>query len=232
MKLVVTSDWHLDHVTHGVSRHEELKRLVNIVVDRAIEEVAEGFLFLGDLCDPDSGSTVFRCVEVAVQAADRLARRGVSSVWMAGNHDVIEDNTGDTTISPLRALSSPLVHVVERPGVVMLDDLAIIGLPFTATSHGYEPEKFLASTERHAQEIVIGHLNVPGVIPGEETTEMPRGREVTFPTDSARARAKLVLNGHYHRQQRTLSGVWIPGSLARLTFGEESYEPGYLVLEV
>lgn len=238
MKLVVTSDWHLDHVTHGIARHVELAKLVGKVVERTIEEQADAFLFLGDLCNPDAGSSVFRCVEVALSAATWLAARHVPSIWLAGNHDVIEDGTGDTTLSPLRGLGDGLVHVIERPGFVQVcgrtgTPKTVMCLPFTATSHPYIVEDFVKTAPAERENVVsISHLNVPGVIPGEETTEMPRGREVILPTELVRERAKFVLNGHYHRQQRTLSGVWIPGSLARLTFCEEAHEPGFLVLEV
>lgn len=246
MKIVVTSDWHLDHVTHGVRRFPELQETLSKVCDAAVEEGAAAFLFLGDLCDPDTGSSVFRCIEAAIGVAQYLAARKIQTVWLAGNHDVIEDGTGDTTLSPLRTVDlghevpgERWVQVVEQPAVITLgmyrdDCRSLLCLPFTATSHPYDVESFVkaAQTMEKSRTIAIGHLTVPGVVPGEETTEMPRGREVTLPVAECAKKAKLVLNGHYHRQQRTEDGVWIPGSLARLTFGEEGNRPGYLVLEV
>jgi DNA repair exonuclease SbcCD nuclease subunit len=239
MRVVVTSDWHLDHVTHGVSRFAELETAVHRTVDAAIEEGADAYFFLGDLCDPDSGSCVFRCAKVALDAATRLAAKGIASIWLAGNHDVIEDGTGCTTLTPLLAMAaaSESVHVAERPCLVELGDgYRVICLPFTATSHAYDVEASLLELARGCHDrdktIVLSHLNVPGVIPGEETTEMPRGREVVLPVAWAKTHAGLVLQGHYHRKQKTNDGVWIPGSLARLTFGEEKHDPGFLVVEV
>ncbi len=246
MKIVVTSDWHLDHVTHGVRRFGELRDAVHRSVSTAIEIKASAYLFLGDLCDPDSGSSTFRATEVAIEAAQRLAGAKIDSIWLAGNHDVIEDGSGDTTLSPLRALAAddvgaePFVTVVERPKVVSIGygpgaAFDVLCLPFCATSHAYDVAKTveqLADPSQREDTISISHLNVPGVVPGEETTEMPRGREVVLPTELVKARAKRVINGHYHRQQRTADGVWIPGSLARLTFGEEGNRPGFLVMEV
>lgn len=245
MKVVASSDWHPDHVTHGVARFAEVREAAHRTVDRAIEEGARVYIFAGDLCNPDAGSSVFRCVELAIEVAGRLADAGIRSIWVAGNHDVIEDASGDTTLSPLRALAtfSPHVHVFEKPGYLRHDSLQfgavnIIALPFTATSQAYDVEATIAELaaqlpagSKH-ETIIVGHLNIAGVAPGEETTEMPRGREVWLPVAAAKAVARHVLNGHYHRRQRTKDGVWIPGSLARFTFGEEGNEPSFLVLEV
>jgi DNA repair exonuclease SbcCD nuclease subunit len=237
MKVVASSDWHPDHVTHGVSRFQEVKEAAHRTVDRAIEESADLYAFVGDLCDPDTGSSVFRCVELAVDVATRLAARGIASAWVAGNHDVIEDGSGDTVLSPLRALANltHLVKVFERPGVMDRAGGHVLCLPYTATSHAYDVEAAIAEfgpTVNKAKTIVLGHLNVAGIVPGEETTEMPRGREVWLPVEAAKRVARHVVNGHYHRRQRTKDGVWITGSLARLTFGEEGNEPSFLVLEV
>lgn len=232
MKFVAISDVHLDHVTHGVRRFEEVRDAMHVAADRAIEENADAFFFLGDLCDPDSGSSVFRAVEVALDVALRLVMRHIPSVWLAGNHDVIEDGTGDTTLSPLRALQHPgLVHVAERPRTIVIADRHVVCLPFTATSHPYDVEGavgMMTANLRRETAISLSHLNVPGVVPGEETLEMPRGREVILPVHLLKDRVGLMLQGHYHRQQVTGDGVVIPGSLARLAFGEEGNRPGFL----
>lgn len=244
MKVVVSSDWHPDVTTHGVPRFREVKEAVHHTVDVAIEEGAGLYLFAGDLCDPDAGSVVFRCVELALEVAARLAEANILSAWIAGNHDVIEDGSGDTTLSPLRALAlmTDRVKLYEKPGALRTkqlraernEDVSVIALPFTATSHGYDVESAIrelkAGTGTRESTVVVAHLNVPGVVPGEETTDMPRGREIVLPVELAREHAKYVINGHYHRQQLTESGVWIPGSVARFTFGEEGHQPSFLVL--
>lgn len=240
MKLVVTSDWHLDHVSHGVSRFEELARAVDKTVETAVEIDADAYVFLGDLCDPDSGSVVFRCIELAIRTGVKLASYGIDSIWVAGNHDVIEDGTGDTTLSPLRGVADGVV-VFERPGAAMIapkkdgEAVNLIALPFAATSHAYDVAKVgveLARGYSSAKTLIAAHLCVPGVEPGEETKELPRGREVILPVSDLRPHAATIMNGHYHRQQRSPDGVWIPGALARLTFCEERNAPGFLIVEI
>lgn len=243
MKLAVSSDWHPDWKTHGVDRFEEVEKAVNYTIDKAIEEEVDGYAFLGDLCDPDAGSVVFRCVELMLKSACRLSRAGIPNFWMPGNHDVIEDGSGDTTLSPMRALcdvENSIVFLAEKPGLYQcFSGLDVLALPYTPTSHNYDPAKVVVEAFGEGRPfIAAGHLMVPGCVPGEETTEMPRGRDVMFPLDSfadkngvLRPLCKLKLNGHYHRRQFT-SGVHIPGSLAMLTFGEEGNYPGFLLIEV
>lgn len=249
LKLVVTSDWHVDAVTCGVPRFQEIRAAVEDVVRVALQERVHAVMFLGDLCDPDSGSSVFRGVELALETAHRLSKEDIASVWMAGNHDVIEDGSGDTTLSPLRAIATKTSGNEIYPGDVFVVEVPrtfhMVGreevfafLPFVASSHDYSPAGIVEDQIVWAQGremFIFGHLNISGIFPGEETTEMARGRNVTFPIDTIRDLRKEqrthLFNGHYHRQQ-VFEGIHIPGSLARLTFGEQDHDPSFLYVEV
>jgi hypothetical protein len=118
--------------------------------------------------------------------------------------------------------------------------VTVVGLPFVAATNpayaespyapAVEAAKFTALGGREEDTIVLGHLTeIPEAKPGEETTELPRGRGIPFPV--AACKAKTLVNGHFHRRQKA-SGIWMPGALARLTFGEETHDPGFLILEV
>ena len=201
-------------------------------VQVAIDKRVDAYVFTGDLCDPDNGAGTIRAISLAVSMAMALARMSIPSYWLAGNHDVVEDGSGLTTLAPLRALHSDYVHVLDKPGVHYLSShQCLLALPFTASSHGYDVVEFvLDAMEKHPawDMIILSHLALPGIMPGSETNDMPRGREVRLPLDLAK-RAKLTLNGHYHRRQ-VYEGVQVVGSLARLSFAEESHEPGFLVV--
>lgn len=240
MKILVTSDWHPDHVTHGVPRLDDVSEAAWVTVEHAKSAKVDAYLFTGDLCDPDAGGVTFRCVELAIEVAMALHEVGIPSVWIAGNHDVIEDGSGSTTLAPLKGLRLDDVSVCEHPEYVMLPDLDLVALPFTASSHTYDPAWALeqAATARKGAErtrpvMIAAHLAVPGVVPGEETTDMPRGRDVVFPIAAAKRLFPdaVLVNGHYHRRQTSADGVVIPGSLCRLTFNEEQNAPCFLVVE-
>lgn len=255
MKIVATSDWHLDWVTHGVRRFEELHKAARATVNTALTQAADLYVFTGDLCNPDSGSCVFQVLELAQEVAIDLASHGIPSIWISGNHDVIEDGTGKTSLSPMRALQGEHIHVFEtgttKPikfsGGLWLDVLA---LPYPSVTKPYDIEQTIELFSNVTKNVpapsgtpvlVLSHLTVPGVQPGEEVGEMARGRDVVYPVDKVikaitqENKRGLLINGHYHRQQSlNYGGVYlhIPGSLARLTFGEEFHHPGYLVIDL
>lgn len=253
MKLLVSSDWHLDAMSAGVPRFAEVQRAVEHAVATAKRERVDLFLFLGDLCDPDA-SRAPRCVAFAIQVAADLSRSGIPSRWLVGNHDVIEDGSGTSTLSPLAAasehlpLSVPLgerplverpVRVYERPTAERIGDQIVFALPFVPRAAAYDPEAVLAAWAGEAvpnedPTIILGHLNVPGVIPASESDEYARGRDLWLPVETIRKRwpKATVLNGHYHGGQVAPGDVIIPGAPARFTHGEASHEPACLVVEV
>lgn len=241
MKLVVTSDWHLDWNTAGMRRFSDLARGVKETVDYAVGQAANGYVFLGDLMNPDSGSRVFECAALAIHTALELARHGIESHWLSGNHDVIEDGHGNTTLTPLAALSNRLVNVYEVPQLKVLKDQDVsmarfLALPYTSLAHAYDPAEQVAKLGSSRLPLIIaGHMTeMAGIIPGSESKEMPRGRGMPFPFEAIAERDErrlLMLNGHFHEQQ-VFRGVHIPGALERLTFGEQHHSPGWLVVEV
>lgn len=230
MKALVTSDWHLDAVTAGVERFDDLERATEELLDAVDANEVDAFIFLGDLCDPAT-NRAHRAVDRACDLASTL---DIPSYWLVGNHDVIEDGHGSNVLSPVNY--TPRAEVIAAPCLRLVGDAQVVFLPFTPRSHAYDPEEFVRhqalANPRHPK-AVMGHLNIAGITPGSETTEMPRGRNIEFPLDAINDvwPGALKLNGHYHERQ-VFRDIHIPGSLERLTFGEEANVPGYLLMEV
>jgi DNA repair exonuclease SbcCD nuclease subunit len=228
MRLVACSDPHFDRVTCGVPRFEEVKDSMKATVEAAIEHRATAWLCLGDIMDPDCGPVAFKVLELLLSLTTRLLSHGIRPVFLAGNHDVVESGEGTSTLTPLRSVKG--VSLFERPGTLDLGEgVELLALPFTPSSHGYDVAEFVRDNLRPGM-VVLSHLVVPGITPGSETTEMPRGREVRLPVDLLKE--NLVLQGHFHKRQIFEGNIHVIGSLARLTFGEEQNEPGYLLVEV
>lgn len=241
MKIVVVSDLHADKDTLGISRFSEVERALSKVTGFAVENSVDAVICLGDVSDPDTGGAAYRAMSMVIACALDLDSHGIPSIWIAGNHDVWEDGTGLSTLSPLATLAEEhaFIHVAERPTFVDVggvDDLIrVLCLPFTPVSHNYDPRAYarevFATLPPGLRVITAAHLTIAGVVPGEETTEMPRGRDVTFPTEET-SRSVLRLNGHYHHRQTTAEGIIIPGSLCRFTFHDEVHDPGFLLIDL
>lgn len=237
MKLVATSDWHLDQSTAGVDRYDDTCQAIDVSVDAAIEMKANAYLMCGDLTDPNNVRS-HRSVTKAIAVQRRLRENKVQPIFVAGNHDVIEDGSGKTTLSPLAATGFGSVY--EQPTMQILEcGVVFIALPFTALSHSYDPDEFIRKCAKAIGDdprpvFIAGHLNLGGINPGSETTEMPRGRDVFWPMEAIRdcfPSNAAVVGGHYHTPQ-VYDGVTIIGSTVRLRFDERDNELGYLVMEV
>lgn len=229
-KMLVFSDVHLDAVTMGVPRYDELSATLEEIKGIAFNHGCNSAVFNGDWCDPDTPRTL-RCIERATEFAAGLKRDlGIESYWVNGNHDVVEDGYGTSVLSPLSAIEG--VEVVSGPDEFTQDGVSIAFLPYTARAKNYDPEKWAKIFEQEAR-WVFGHLNLIDFVPGSETEEMPRGRDVIWPTKQLGNRcpqAKLI-GGHYHGGTR-FDGVEIIGSPGIFTFGEEGNSPRVGVLSL
>ncbi len=238
--ILAFSDVHADHVTEGLARFDDIEQALTQVTDDAIREKVDHVCFLGDLCDPDKNLSVVRCINLAMCTAVRLHEHDIRSHWLPGNHCVIEDGSGATVLTPFRALQllCSSVYLHEEPSFSTYNDLNLLALPFTPLSHTYDPVEY-AKKMVHLKDtaglplVVLSHLVVEGIQPGEETTEMPRGRDIVLPHKmiAELMPEALILQGHYHRRQ-VFEGVHVVGSLVNLTFGEETHKPGYLIVEL
>lgn len=243
MKILCTSDWHGDWVTHHVRRFDEVARAARMTCDHAIHNGIELFVFCGDLANPDSGPIVYDSLDLAIGIASDLADAKIPSVWISGNHDVIEEGRGTTTLTPMRDMNHHFVHVYETGTHECIETRSgnfvdIYALPYPSVTRPYDFTNVRVE-QTTAVGLVVSHLSVPGVQPGEESHEMARGRDITYPFELAdkalKARRGAMLQGHYHRRQSLKFGehhMHIPGSLARLTFNEEHHDPSFLVIEV
>jgi DNA repair exonuclease SbcCD nuclease subunit len=241
MRALAFSDVHLDHVTEGLPRFNDIEKALMGVCKHAIRDKVDRVFFLGDLCDPDKNLSVVRCIRVIQTMALVLSQHGIKSHWLAGNHDVIEDGSGATTLTPLEALvpGNDCIRVHERPNFGCYAGLDIIVLPFTPLSHTYDPEEVIRDAHRQRIDssdlplVILSHLVVEGIQPGEETTEMPRGRDIVLPHKLIKELLPnaLILQGHYHRRQK-YENVNVVGSLVNLTFGEELHHPGYVEVDI
>ncbi len=238
MKIILSSDWHLDQSTVGVDRYDDICAAIDQSVQAAIDLKATMYIMGGDLTNPNTVRS-HRAVAKAIEVQCELINHGVFPIFVAGNHDVIEDGSGKTTMSALKAVGAG--HVFERPEMIVHEGVHIVALPFTATSHDYDPDEHIRltakaislGTSKAAPTIIVGHLNLNGASEGSETNAMPRGRNVFWPVDAIKQcfPKALVLGGHYHTPQE-FDGVNIIGSMVRLRFDERHNETGYMVAEI
>jgi hypothetical protein len=221
--VVAISDVHGDVSTAGVDRFEDIVEVGDRSVQHAIDIGATAHVFVGDLADPHTVRS-HRSVAKLAEWRRRLHLKGILSIAIAGNHDVIEDGSGVTVLDVLK--HDGCGPVATQPCTFPVGpDCYALALPFCASSHNYDPEAIVRKLHENGTkiDIVFGHLNLRGIKVGSETTDFPRGRDVFWPTEVLRELYPdaLLVGGHYHTPQ-VFDGVHIVGSAVCLRFGDEA----------
>lgn len=237
MKSLVYSDSHLDSSTAGMRRIDDLVGAYRRIVEITLQQRVRHVFFLGDLADPDCGSILIRVLDETMALIRTLNSHDVESTWIRGNHDVVQDGSDTSTLTPLRQMAG--AHVIESPTMsrhAAWGSTEICFLPYPTRMSPYEPEEFLQqnrfSSDKH--KVVMAHCTgIDGVKVGSETRDMARGATLQFPLAECRRQdVNVMLCGHFHAAQTTESGIIIPGSLECLRFDEEHNEPSVVILEI
>ncbi len=242
MRCVICSDLHIDAKTAGYDRFKDCSEALTQAVEHAQEVKADRFIFLGDLCDPDA-TNLLRCIDVAMLCASELHRVGITSFWLAGNHDVLEDGHGTTTLDLLEHVRGAWVQKIPELYTSYLTKKEMenpIGfLPYPSSSAPYDPDKVVRGWKKSERPptLICSHLMVEGIEVGSETTDFPRGRDIFLPTRAIRECFPdiTVVQGHYHRPRvESVDGVQvhIVGSMVRLTRSELHNTPRFLTLDL
>lgn len=249
MKILLTADWHIDAMTAGIARVDELDPFLDELDEVITREQVSHLIHLGDFFNPGGMLCSFYTAKIIESVNRFLDNDWLETITLiAGNHDVIESSRGITTITPVAQAfpCEPRVRVFEQPTAFTLgyEDQRVrgIALPFVARA-AYDENRLsgaLEGAEKFGKLggwplIVVGHMTVPGAVVGSETQDMPRGREFDLPTFEIRKlKPSLIANGHYHRAQVVEgSDVVIPGSPFRFTFGEkDDKRKGYTIIEL
>lgn len=230
MKGLIFSDVHGDASTAGMRRIDDIEQAYSNIVSLAVQHKVDKVFCLGDLADPDCGSILVRVLDATFELVYKLhaSLTGIETIFVAGNHDVIEDGSGISTLHPLRHVA----RVHEKPGLQVIDGFTMAFLPYPSRTMMYDPVKVIEIPR--PIDAVFGHCTaLRGVRSGSESSDLARGGDLNFPIDECiRSGVDKMFNGHWHHQQTTSDGVWIPGSLERLRFDEETNQPGILLFEL
>jgi DNA repair exonuclease SbcCD nuclease subunit len=252
MRILIFSDIHLDAVTAGNPRKQEVVEFLRHVQQAATAHEVDLVIFSGDA--HDSGWLLDPLYTAELIWGLLSFKQDVIAV--AGNHDVVDtselfDGEPVTTLTPLRVASkfTPQLQrrcfVADRPKLVKISaKWAVLCLPYVSRVHSKVSGEWLEHAVVEAAEfgqgggklIVVGHRVVPGAVMGSESAEMAKGQDQMFPfAEVAQLQPAVVINGHYHaRQVVRVEGleVNIPGAPLQFTFGETEEPKGVTVMQL
>lgn len=192
-------------------------------------------------------------VRVIVELIETLAD-DMPVILIPGNHDMGTSGTMATALEPLRMRAN--VHIMERPGSVLLDfngqAVRFFGLPYPSRGKllasldhaGKSPEEITALINHGLASIlrsfaVTFEPGVPNVLLAHGTVstatvgEQPRAisNDIMLPLEELN-RFDYCALGHIHKHQQVGPTAWYCGSLLRQSFGEESEYKGVNLVEI
>ena len=260
MRLLHTSDWHLGHVLHGMSREREHREFLRWLLATLAQEQIDVLLITGDIFDSATPPAVAETAWFDLLAEARRMRPYMDIIAIAGNHDSPSRLTAPSAI--LRRLG---VHVVgQLPRLPRADGGAIdpdrvlipvangrglvAAVPFLrpldlgpasddadGPAAVYREVAALARARLSGEQafIVTGHLYTAGADPSwlSERRIAIGGQEALAPGLFPED-ASYVALGHLHRAQRVLAEhVRYAGAPIPLAVTEANYRHQVVVVE-
>jgi exonuclease SbcD len=260
MRVLHTSDWHLGHQLHGVSREREHAAFLAWLLEVCVEERVDAILHTGDVFDganpPASAQAAYYgfLADVAARLPD------VQIVVLGGNHD--SPARLDAPAPLLERLRVRVIGAVprgQRPdgeiapiewdrAIVSLGDVTVLAIPFlrVADLHGDDVgaaiRAIYAEGLGHARAraggaplIVTGHLHVTGSEPSilSERRILSGGAEA-IGVDLFPPDVAYVALGHLHKAQRVggRDNVRYAGSPIPLAMGEAHYQHQIAIVDL
>jgi exonuclease SbcD len=261
MRLLHTADWHVGKTIRGRSRMDEFERVLDEVVEVALDQGVDAVLVAGDLYEsrvapPEADHLVF-------ETFLRLYREGIPVVAIPGNHD--SSPRFDALAGLLRVAGVHVVPRVARPdrGSVVEarsrdgKEAAVVAcVPFVPERRFGDAAALFEATESWYQDyaqgmgdllqamagafrpnrvnVLMAHLFTDGALLGGGEREVTTGLEYAVSPARLPANATYIALGHIHRPQVVRGSpapARYPGSLLQLDFGERDQKKSVVVVD-
>ncbi len=260
MRILHTSDWHIGATLKGQSRLSEQKAVFAEMVELAQTEKPDLVLVAGDLFEtPTPGAAAQKLL---VRTLSDLRETGADVIAVAGNHDhggaidalrTWADAAGVTLRGTIGRARDHLIRGTTRDG----EDWCCAALPFvsqryavratelfslssadTGQSYADHIRRLIAALQTsfspECVNLITGHLTVVGGKVGGGEREVHTVADYAVPATIFPTSTHYVALGHIHRQQHIPGGCPIrySGAPFAVDFGEESYTPGAVLVDV
>lgn len=267
MRLVHFADLHLGIENYGSlnprtgvsTRIDDFLASFDRVIDYAITHEADAVLFAGDAFkNRDPNPTLQRAFASRIQC---LAKAGVPTVLLIGNHDLPSISARATAIDIYEALEVPNIMIGRTVRTLRVETksgpLQVVTLPWVSRSQLLTNDELrklsadelqrrtaelissgiaeeAAKLDPAAPAVLLAHISVEGAKLGSEQSIM-LGQELVLGPDELNASLfDYVALGHIHRHQNLGSNppIVYSGSIERIDFGEEREAKGFVVVEI
>lgn len=232
----------LDPQTGLESRLLDFFKIMDTIIDRAIEEKVDALIFAGDAYKTrDPSPTQQRGFGERIK---RVSKIGIPTVMVVGNHDTPNAQGKANTLDIYSALEIDNVYVSRKPEILNIPtksgNLQVVTAPWLQKSDfkelGDRLSAMYSKLNKNEISILVGHLEVEGASMGSEKG-LAIINDVTIPlsllTDK---RLSYVALGHIHKHQNLNPSnnppVIYSGSPERIDFGEAKEDKGFILVNI
>ncbi len=252
----------LDPATGLNGRVMDFLRRLSEVVDYALENEIDLFLFAGDAYKSRDPNSTYR--REFARRIKRLADGGIPVILLLGNHDLPAQERRASSVEVFRTLDVPNVLVASSERLHRIttrrgETIQVATVPYPLRqrllAHEEYKDKTIAELDALVQDlmadniralaeqvdpalpaVLLGHFSVSEAQYGSERTVMLGRDVVVLKSILADPTWDYVALGHIHRHQELNRGQSPPivycGSLERIDFGEEGEPKGFVIAEV
>ncbi|MDP3724007.1 MAG: exonuclease SbcCD subunit D [bacterium] len=249
MTILHTADWHVGVETHGTidpktglsTRLLDFLRSIDSIVDHAIKEKVDAFLFAGDAFKVrDPNPTHQREFSTRIR---KLAKAGIPVFLCIGNHDTPMAHGRATSVDIYQALEMDNVWVSRRPEIVTIPTkrgpLQILSIPWLKSEDiptiGETLHDLYEKLDNNIPTVTVAHADVAGAVYSSEQQVSITSQNHVFPLSLLiHEKVDYIALGHIHRHQVLSHAppVVYAGSIERIDFGEEEEEKGFVVVGI
>lgn len=269
IRFVHTADIHfgvenygkIDLATGVHSRLLDFAKALNFIIDVAIEENVDFFLFCGDAYKTHNPTQTQQ--KLFLEAFLRLKKAKIPVVIIVGNHDHPLTFGKVHALDLFSQLPSGGFYVISKPKLLELETksgmVQILGIPWpskttlalsseilqhesqsVATLISEKVSTIIKKSAEHLNQnfpaILAGHLTVSnGIFSGSERSTLYGLDPVFLPSNLALSCFDYVALGHLHRHQQLSDGktpIVYAGSPEKIDFGERNDIKGFCLVKI
>lgn len=250
----------IDPITGIHSRLLDFSKSLNFIIDVAIQEQVDFFLFCGDAYKTHNPTQTQQ--KLLLESFLRLHRANIPVVIIIGNHDHPISFGKTNSLELFAQLPTTGFYVVAKPQLLSIQTkngmVQILGIPWPTRAtvamtgaHLHKSTETIASIisstvstiiARFAEQIdhslpaiFAGHLTVSnGIFSGSERTAIVGTDPIFFPSQLSLFQFDYVALGHLHRHQQVSDdpAVVYSGSPDRIDFGERNDVKGFCLVSI
>lgn len=248
MKILHTADLHIGMVNYSKldpetgleTRLLDFFKTLDFIVDTAIKENVDVFIFAGDAYKTrDPSPTQQRGFGERIK---KITKAGIPVIMVVGNHDTPNALGKANTLDIYSALEIDNVWVLRKPELLKVPtksgNLQVIAAPWLHKNDLSKLGDLLPSLyekiDTSLPVVLAGHLEVEGSTYGSEKGMAILGEGIVPLSLLTDKRLNYVALGHIHKYQVLSQNppVLYSGSPERIDFGEEKEDKGVVLISV